>query len=60
MNLVMIVGKENVNENEKSLIPMGMMKWRNQRGRAAAPSYGMKPPKIVNVKVSPRPIQQPR
>ncbi|KAF7148273.1 hypothetical protein RHSIM_Rhsim03G0148500 [Rhododendron simsii] len=36
-------------------------KWRNNaRVSAEKPRYAEKAPKIVNVKVSPRPIQQPR
>jgi len=52
--------KEGENQNEKSLVPMGMVKWRKQRVNGGAPRYSEKAPKIVNVKLSPRPIQQPR
>ncbi|KAL3524025.1 hypothetical protein ACH5RR_016859 [Cinchona calisaya] len=45
------------------LISMGLLKWRKPRGADwdTAKYYGDKaPPKIVNVRVSPRPIKQPR
>ncbi|KAL3834789.1 hypothetical protein ACJIZ3_009525 [Penstemon smallii] len=42
------------------LVALGWLKWRKQRGAAEVPRYCSKAPKIVNVKVSPRPIQQPR
>ncbi|MDL1354030.1 hypothetical protein PST93_20795, partial [Yersinia pestis] len=47
-------------ENKNELITLGMLKWNKSRVAAEIPRYGKKVPKIVNVKVSPRPIQQPR
>ncbi|KAG5558072.1 hypothetical protein RHGRI_008097 [Rhododendron griersonianum] len=44
----------------KDLVSLGAAKWRNARVLAEKPRYAEKAPKIVNVKVSPRPIQQPR
>ncbi|KAJ4833041.1 hypothetical protein Tsubulata_041086 [Turnera subulata] len=49
---------EEVEEVTKDLVRVGSMKW--QKGRAQAPRFVEKAPKIVNVKVSPRTIQQPR
>ncbi|KAK4799151.1 hypothetical protein SAY86_024516 [Trapa natans] len=40
------------------LVPIGGFKWR--KPRAEKPKFADKVPKIVNVKVSPRMIQQPR
>ncbi|KAL6980776.1 hypothetical protein U1Q18_022414 [Sarracenia purpurea var. burkii] len=45
---------------QKDLVSLGALKWRNSRVLAETPRYAQKAPKIVNVKVSPRPIQQPR
>ncbi|KAF3433322.1 hypothetical protein FNV43_RR24424 [Rhamnella rubrinervis] len=42
------------------LVPMGALKWRKGRASLEVPRYIEKAPKIVNVKVSPRTIQQPR
>ncbi|CAM8910310.1 unnamed protein product [Rhodiola kirilowii] len=42
----------------KELVISGANKWR--KGRAESPRFMEKAPKIVNVKLSPRPIQQPR
>ncbi|KAM7506725.1 hypothetical protein LguiA_017178 [Lonicera macranthoides] len=47
----------NETQNEKSVVRTGVFKWRKQR--LTAPRYSDKAPKIVNVKLSPRPIQQP-
>ncbi|KAK4776620.1 hypothetical protein SAY86_005308 [Trapa natans] len=40
------------------LVPIGGFKWR--KARAEKPRFADKVPKIVNVKVTPRTIQQPR
>ncbi|KAA8539522.1 hypothetical protein F0562_026214 [Nyssa sinensis] len=45
---------------QKELISVGALKWRKPRVLAKIPRHIEKVPKIVNVKVSPRPIQQPR
>lgn len=42
------------------LISLGILKWRKPRGAAEMAKYWDKAPKIVNVRVSPRPIKQPR
>ena len=47
-------------QGQKDLISLGSLKWRKPRLAAETPRYSQKFPKIVNVKVSPRPIQQPR
>lgn len=47
-------------QGQKDLISLGSLKWRKPRLAAETPRYNQKSPKIVNVKVSPRPIQQPR
>ncbi|CAH9098256.1 unnamed protein product [Cuscuta europaea] len=47
-------------ENRKDLVSLGVLKWKKSRDLAEVPKFGRKVPKIVNVKVSPRPIQQPR
>ncbi|MCD7458310.1 hypothetical protein HAX54_037870 [Datura stramonium] len=47
-------------ENKEELITLGMLKWNKSRVAAEIPRYGKKAPKFVNVKVSPRHIQQPR
>uniref|UniRef100_A0A6M2F6V6 Uncharacterized protein n=1 Tax=Populus davidiana TaxID=266767 RepID=A0A6M2F6V6_9ROSI len=45
----------------KELVSLGVLKWkRDQFDRAQAPRYLEKVQKIVNVKLSPRTIQQPR
>ncbi|KAK9283072.1 hypothetical protein L1049_011301 [Liquidambar formosana] len=44
----------------RDLVPSGAFKWRKSRALVEAPRYMEKAPKIVNVRVSPRPIQQPR
>ncbi|KAM7276444.1 hypothetical protein ACFE04_018310 [Oxalis oulophora] len=44
--------------NEKALRKTGGLKWN--KSVAQVPKYAEKAPKIVNVKVSPRAIQQPR
>ncbi|KAG2730571.1 hypothetical protein I3843_01G294100 [Carya illinoinensis] len=44
----------------RDLISMGTLKWQKARALAEMPRYREKAPKIVNVKVSPRTIQQPR
>lgn len=47
-------------ENKKELITLGLLEWNKARVTAEIPRYGKKVPKIVNIKVSPRHIQQPR
>lgn len=44
----------------RRLVPIGALKWRKGRAVSEVPRYIEKAPKIVNVKVSPRTIQQPR
>ena len=44
----------------RDLVSLGALKWRRPRGSSDIPKYSEKAPKIVNVKVNPRPIQQPR
>ncbi|PIA58112.1 hypothetical protein AQUCO_00500211v1 [Aquilegia coerulea] len=47
----------------KELVSMGALKYNRSRGGggvAVSPKYFEKVPKFVNVKVNPRPIQQPR
>uniref|UniRef100_A0A7N0UUF9 Uncharacterized protein n=1 Tax=Kalanchoe fedtschenkoi TaxID=63787 RepID=A0A7N0UUF9_KALFE len=54
-------GKQDEDEKKwshKDLVVSGGNKWR--KSRAESPRFMEKAPKIVNVKVSPRPIQQPR
>ncbi|XP_052177827.1 protein EARLY RESPONSIVE TO DEHYDRATION 15-like [Diospyros lotus] len=53
-------GKEEERENLKDLVTLASLKWRNSQVSAEPPRYAEKAPKIVNKKVSPRPIQQPR
>ncbi|KAF8394851.1 hypothetical protein HHK36_018788 [Tetracentron sinense] len=43
----------------KDLVSLGALKWRRPR-LLAETKYFEKAPKIVNMKLSPRPIQQPR
>ncbi|WOH11294.1 hypothetical protein DCAR_0830775 [Daucus carota subsp. sativus] len=45
---------------QKELIALGALKWRKTPSLAETSRNGTKAAKIVNVKVSPRPIQQPR
>ncbi|KAG4109881.1 hypothetical protein ERO13_D13G014500v2 [Gossypium hirsutum] len=47
-------------EKEKKLVPFGTSKWRKDRVVTESPRFIEKAPKIVNVKVSPRTIHQPR
>ncbi|XP_065872722.1 protein EARLY RESPONSIVE TO DEHYDRATION 15-like [Euphorbia lathyris] len=47
-------------EPSKDLISVGTLKWKGRGQQAQAPRYAEKAPRIVNVKVNPRPIQQPR
>ncbi|KAJ0046124.1 protein EARLY RESPONSIVE TO DEHYDRATION 15-like [Pistacia vera] len=47
-------------ESGKELVSIGTLKWKKGRALNEKPRYAEKAPKIVNVKVSPRPIQQPR
>lgn len=49
------------NGSKLDLISLGLLKWRKQpRGPAENTKYGEKVPKIVSVRVNPRPIKQPR
>ncbi|GMY08327.1 early responsive to dehydration [Fagus crenata] len=52
--------EEEERNNFKDLVPVGTLKWPKARALAEVPRYMEKAPKIVNVKVSPRTIQQPR
>ncbi|CAK9135854.1 unnamed protein product [Ilex paraguariensis] len=52
--------KQEEREGQKDLVSLGVLKWRKPRVMAGTPRYFEKAPKIVNVKVSPRTIQQPR
>ncbi|KAK1365073.1 PAM2 domain-containing protein [Heracleum sosnowskyi] len=52
--------KDEGEEIRKELISLGVLKWRKPRVATERKMCGRKAPKIVNVKVSPRPIQQPR
>ena len=55
------VGEEEEGKDyHKELVSLGLLKWPKGRAVAKAPRFIEKAPKIVNVKVSPRPIQQPR
>lgn len=50
-------------EEEKGLrdmVSLGALKWRKPRFQSESTKYAEKAPKIVNVKMNPRPIQQPR
>lgn len=47
-------------ELQKELIALGVLKWRKTRSLAETAKYGEKAAKIVNGKLSPKPIQQPR
>ncbi|OVA17216.1 Ataxin-2 [Macleaya cordata] len=45
----------------RDLVSFGALKWQKSRGVAdKSPKYFEKAPKFVNLKVNPRPIQQPR
>ncbi|XP_022133450.1 protein EARLY RESPONSIVE TO DEHYDRATION 15-like [Momordica charantia] len=50
--------EEEESEYSKDLVPIGALKWH--KARNAVPRFAQKAPKIVNVKVSPRTIHQPR
>ncbi|KAM1780368.1 hypothetical protein ACFX11_041716 [Malus domestica] len=52
--------EEEEKDLNKELISLGLLKWRKGRPVAEAPRYIEKAPKIVNVKVSARAIQQQR
>ncbi|KAA8534012.1 hypothetical protein F0562_031529 [Nyssa sinensis] len=52
--------EEDERDYQRALISLGALKGRRSRVLAETPRYIKKAPKIVNVKVSPRPIQQPR
>ncbi|KAL6959506.1 hypothetical protein U1Q18_039658 [Sarracenia purpurea var. burkii] len=55
-----LIKQEVERDYHKDLVSLGALRWRNSRVLAETPRYAQKAPKIVNVKVSPRPIQQPR
>ncbi|CAK7325945.1 unnamed protein product [Dovyalis caffra] len=53
--------KEEVKGCNKELVSLGVMKWKKGRvDRALSQRHLEKAPKIVNVKLSPKMIQQPR
>ncbi|EOY17650.1 hypothetical protein QUC31_006808 [Theobroma cacao] len=52
--------QEKEGDGDKELVPIGALKWRKGRVAAESPRFLEKAPKIVNVKVSPRTIHQPR
>ncbi|XP_050385893.1 protein EARLY RESPONSIVE TO DEHYDRATION 15-like [Argentina anserina] len=52
--------EEGEKDYHRELVSLGLLKWPKGRAVAKAPRFIEKAPKIVNVKVSPRPIQQPR
>ncbi|KAJ8763989.1 hypothetical protein K2173_004857 [Erythroxylum novogranatense] len=47
-------------EESREIVSVGALKWQKGRGLTQVPRYMDKPSKIVNVKVSPRTIHQPR
>ncbi|KAG6418565.1 hypothetical protein SASPL_120769 [Salvia splendens] len=47
-------------ESSRDVVALGWLKWRKPRGEVEVPRYCHKAPKIVNMKVKPRAIQQPR
>ncbi|XP_068668232.1 protein EARLY RESPONSIVE TO DEHYDRATION 15-like [Aristolochia californica] len=47
-------------KNAKEIVSLGSLKWQKPRVLTEALKHYEKVPKIVNVKVSPRQIQQPR
>lgn len=44
----------------KEMVVCGAEKWRMSWRRAEAVRYGEKAPKLVKMRVNPRPIQQPK
>ncbi|OMO49987.1 hypothetical protein CCACVL1_30703 [Corchorus capsularis] len=52
--------EEKEGDLNKELVPIGALKWRKGRAMAESPRFLEKAPKIVNVKLSPRTINQPR
>ncbi|OMO75857.1 hypothetical protein COLO4_25812 [Corchorus olitorius] len=52
--------EEKEGDLNKDLVPIGALKWRKGRAMAESPRFLEKAPKIVNVKLSPRTINQPR
>ncbi|KAK9913806.1 hypothetical protein M0R45_037614 [Rubus argutus] len=52
--------EEEERDYHKELVSLGLLKWPKGRAVAKAPRFIEKAPKFVNVKVSPRAIQQPR
>lgn len=59
-NVVVEEEEEGGGDYEREVVSMGALKWRRGSGRAEAPRYAQKAPKIVKARVSPRTIQQPR
>ncbi|KAH0720268.1 hypothetical protein KY284_005298 [Solanum tuberosum] len=45
---------------KKELITLGLLEWNKSRVTTKIPKYGKKVPKIVNIKLSPRPIHKPK
>lgn len=52
--------KRNEDKIKWELVTWGAEKWKGRRGLCGEAKYAEKAPKFVNVKVSPRTIQQPR
>ncbi|GKU92196.1 hypothetical protein SLEP1_g5959 [Rubroshorea leprosula] len=52
--------EEKETDFNKELVPIGAMKCSRGRSKVGSPRYAEKAPKIVNVKLSPRTIHQPR
>ncbi|XP_004307697.1 PREDICTED: protein EARLY RESPONSIVE TO DEHYDRATION 15-like isoform X2 [Fragaria vesca subsp. vesca] len=55
-----VEAEEEEKDYHKELVSLGLLKWPKGRPVANAPRFIEKAPKFVNVKVSPRAIQQPR
>ncbi|RAL52317.1 unnamed protein product [Cuscuta campestris] len=53
-------GSKHEEKKSRDLVRIGSLRWQKPREAAAIRMLGRKAPKIVNVKVSPRLIQQPR
>ncbi|XP_043707551.1 protein EARLY RESPONSIVE TO DEHYDRATION 15-like [Telopea speciosissima] len=52
--------KKGEKDSQRDIVTLAGLKWRKSRRFAEGPRYAQKAPEIVNVKVFPRPIQQPR
>ncbi|XP_042486949.1 protein EARLY RESPONSIVE TO DEHYDRATION 15-like [Macadamia integrifolia] len=52
--------KQEEKDSQRDIVTLAGLKWRNSRRLAEAPRYAQKVPGFVNVKMFPRPIQQPR